>query len=153
MVELTFFFCGITLGFGKIKTLTDASVRNCRGDIVAFRPSIMVGVPAVWETIRKGIVGKVAALPAFKQSIFNGALTVKKNVPFAGGMIDTVLLGNVKAATGGRLRLALSGGAALSKETQEFLDLALVTLLQGYGMTESCGLVRCGWVRWSAYVT
>ncbi|KAF7343930.1 Long-chain-fatty-acid-CoA ligase [Mycena venus] len=40
--------------------LTDASVRNCDGDIKAFRPSIMVGVPAVWETIQNGIVGKVA---------------------------------------------------------------------------------------------
>jgi long-chain acyl-CoA synthetase len=38
------------------------------------------------------------------------------------------------------LRYALSGGAALSKETQEFLTNALVTVLQGYGLTESCGM-------------
>jgi len=53
---------------------------------------------------------------------------------------DSAVLSNVKAATGGRLRLALSGGAALSRETQEFLTVALVTMLQGYGMTESCGM-------------
>jgi long-chain acyl-CoA synthetase len=139
MVELTMFFAGIPLGFGKIKTLTDASVRNCVGDIRAFRPTIMAGVPAVWETIRKGIVGKIATMPSFKQSIFNGALTLKKSVPAIAGVIDSVLLGAVKAGTGGRLRLALSGGAALSRETQEFLTLALVTILQGYGMTETCG--------------
>jgi len=36
--------------------------------------------------------------------------------------------------------MALCGGAALSLETQEFLNLALVKLLQGYGLTESCGM-------------
>lgn len=136
---MTFFFVGIPLGFGRVKTLTDQSVRNCLGDIRAFRPSIMVGVPAVWETIRKGIVGKVSAMGTVKQTIFNGALTLKKNVPATKSFIDGTLLAAVKAGTGGRLRFALSGGAALSRETQEFLDLALVTLLQGYGMTESCG--------------
>jgi long-chain acyl-CoA synthetase len=44
---------------------------------------------------------------------------------------DSVVLSGVRAATGGRLRLALSGGAALSLETQEFLTVALVTMLQG----------------------
>ncbi|KAG9030909.1 long-chain fatty acid-CoA ligase [Tulasnella sp. JGI-2019a] len=140
IVELTFFFAGITLGFGKVKTLTDASVRNCVGDIKAFRPSILVGVPQVWETIRKGIMTNVAKMPAFKQTIFNGALSLKKNVPMTKGFVDGALLGAIKAGTGGRLRLAMSGGAALSRETQEFLDLALVTMLQGYGMTESCGM-------------
>ncbi|KAG6852028.1 hypothetical protein C0995_007808, partial [Termitomyces sp. Mi166 len=51
-----------------------------------------------------------------------------------------VVLSSVRAATGGRLRIALSGGAALSRETQEFLSTALVTVLQGYGMTEACGI-------------
>lgn len=34
----------------------------------------------------------------------------------------------------------LSGGAALSKSTQEFLTTALVTTLQGYGLTETVGM-------------
>ncbi|KAG8969043.1 long-chain fatty acid-CoA ligase [Tulasnella sp. 419] len=140
IVELTFFWAGITLGFGKVRTLTDTSVRNCLGDIRAFRPSIMVGVPAVWETIRKGIIGKVEKMGTVKKSVFNGALTLKKNVPALGPIVDSAVLSAVKAQTGGRLRYTLSGGAALSKETQEFLTLALVTVLQGYGMTESCGM-------------
>jgi len=132
IVELTFVFGGITLGFGKIKTLTDTSVRNSYGDIRAFRPSIMVGVPAVWETIRKGIVGKVSQMSSLKQSVFNGALSLKKiNIPGVTSLVDSVVLSAIKAGTGGRLRLALSGGAALSKETQEFLSLSLVTVLQG----------------------
>jgi long-chain acyl-CoA synthetase len=132
MVELSLFFVGVTIGYGRVKTLTDASVRNCKGDIVSFRPSLMVGVPAVWETIRKGILAKINASGALKKSVFNGAMTVKKaGVPVLSQIADSVVLSGVRAATGGRLRLALSGGAALSLETQEFLTVALVTMLQG----------------------
>lgn len=120
------------IGYGRVKTLTDASVRNCLGDLREFRPSIMVGVPAVWETIRKGILSKVNTSGALKKNLFNSALAVKKaNVPGLKQVMDSVVLGQVKQQTGGRLRFALCGGAALSLETQEFLTLALVTLLQG----------------------
>ncbi|KAA1475922.1 long-chain-fatty-acid-CoA-ligase [Dentipellis sp. KUC8613] len=141
VVELCFLFIGMTSGFGRVKTLTDASVRNCVGDIKAFRPSIMVGVPAVWELIRKGILSQVNKGGSVRKSVFNGALSVKRaGVPGLKNVVDNVVFSQIRAATGGRLRLALSGGASLSKETQEFLSLALVTLLQGYGMTESCGM-------------
>jgi long-chain acyl-CoA synthetase len=132
VVELCFVFIGICSGYGRVKTLTDQSVRNCQGDIKAFRPTIMVGVPAVWELIRKGIVAQVNNSGSVRKSVFNGAMTIKKaNVPGLKGVVDTVVFSKIKQATGGRLRLALSGGAALSRETQEFLTLALVTLVQG----------------------
>ncbi|PPQ69699.1 hypothetical protein CVT24_001199 [Panaeolus cyanescens] len=141
IVELIMIYVGMPSGYGRVKTLTDASVRNCKGDIGAFRPSIMVGVPAVWETIRKGILAKVHAGGTIKKSLFNGAMAAKKrNTPVLSQLADSVVLAGVRAATGGRLRIALSGGAAISRETQEFLTTALVTVLQGYGMTESCGM-------------
>jgi long-chain acyl-CoA synthetase len=132
IVELIMLFVGMPAGYGRVKTLTDASVRGCKGDMNAFRPSIMVGVPAVWETIRKGILGKVNSSGTIKKSMFNGAMAVKKNnTPILSQLADSVVLSGVRAATGGRLRIALSGGAAISHETQEFLNLALVTVLQG----------------------
>ncbi|EJU00585.1 long-chain-fatty-acid-CoA-ligase [Dacryopinax primogenitus] len=145
VVELGMFYVGMPIGYGRVKTLTDASVRNCLGDLRAFRPTIMVGVPAVWETIRKGIVGKVNQGGTMKKNIFHGALSVKKfatnnKLPIVANLTDTVVFNQVREQTGGRLRLTLSGGAALSKETQEFLTMALVTILSGYGLTESCGM-------------
>jgi len=132
IVELALSFYGMTIGYARIKTLTDASVRNCPGDLRAFRPTIMVGVPAVWETIRKGIVGKVNQAGAVKKAVFNGALSIKRmSVPLLKGVVDNAVFGAVREQTGGKLRLALSGGAALSKETQEFLSLALVSVIQG----------------------
>ncbi|KAF9027422.1 acetyl-CoA synthetase-like protein [Hymenopellis radicata] len=91
-------------------------------DIAELRPSIMVGVPAVWEMI------------PVRKSVFNGSMTLKRNkVPVLAQVADSVVLSNVRAATGGRLRVGLAGGAAISRETQEFL-------MSRYGMTESCGM-------------
>ena len=132
VVELSFVFAGLCSGFARVKTLTDASVRNCQGDIKAFRPTVMVGVPAIWETIRKGIMVQVNKSGAIRKSMFNGAMTIKRaSVPVLKNVVDSVVFAKIREGTGGRLRLALSGGAALSRETQEFLATALVTLVQG----------------------
>jgi long-chain acyl-CoA synthetase len=132
IVELCLFFVGMTIGYGRVKTLTDQSVRKSLGDIRAFRPSIMVGVPAVWELIRKGIVGKLNAGGTLSKSAFNAAMAAKKKaLPGLSQLADSLVLSKVRQATGGRLRIALSGGAALSRQTQEFLTHALVTVLQG----------------------
>jgi long-chain acyl-CoA synthetase len=74
----------------------------------------MVGVPAIWETIRKGIVGKVQAGGALKQKVFNLAMSAKKmggSGSFLGNLADSVVFKNVKSATGGKLKFALNGGA------------------------------------------
>ena len=132
VVEIALSFYGMTTGYGRIKTLTDASVRNCLGDIRAFRPTLMVGVPAVWESIRKGIVGKVNQSGVLRRSLFNAALSIKRaDVPILKGIVDSVVFSQVREQVGGRLRLALSGGSAISRETQEFLSLALVQVIQG----------------------
>ena len=54
-------YWGGTMGYGTIRTLSDTSVRNCAGDIRELKPTVMVGVPQVWETVKKGIVSKVEA--------------------------------------------------------------------------------------------
>ncbi|CAG8676465.1 7464_t:CDS:2, partial [Cetraspora pellucida] len=142
-VEHVCIWWGITLGYGNIRTLTDASVRNCAGDIREFKPTLMVGVPAVWESIRKGVLSKVNASSPTVQRIFNAAYKAKgwllnKELPTK--PLDVMVFNKIRQQTGGRLRLALSGGAPLSKETQEFLTIALCPVLQGYGMTETCGM-------------
>ncbi|KAG6327663.1 hypothetical protein ID866_11426 [Astraeus odoratus] len=98
----------------------------------------MVGVPTIWETIRKSIIAKVNASGVVKKTLFNWAYTLKKsNVPLLSQLADVVVLGSIRATISGRLRLALNGAAALSKE---FLSIALVTVLQAYGMTESIAM-------------
>ncbi|GAA5852553.1 hypothetical protein JCM8547_002540 [Rhodosporidiobolus lusitaniae] len=142
-VELCFMYVGARMGYGSPKTLTDASVRNCVGDIRELQPTIMVGVPAVWETIRKGIVSKVRSAGVLKSKIFDFAVSAKKlggRHSFIGSAADAIVFNAVKQGTGGKLKYALSGGAPISKETHEFLCIALVTIIQGYGMTESTAM-------------
>ncbi|WVR06835.1 hypothetical protein IAU60_003871 [Kwoniella sp. DSM 27419] len=145
VVENSFVFAGLPIGYGRVKTLTDASVRECKGDIAEFRPTIMVGVPAVWELIRKGILGKVDSAGALKKSIFNWALGAKQtankySIPLVGGLTDKVVFDAVRAQTGGRLKILFNGGGAVSKSTQAFLCTALVVMIQGYGLTESTAM-------------
>jgi len=129
VVELIMMYHCIPCGYASIKTLTDTSMKNCLGDMRAFKPTIMVGVPAVWEQIRKGIITKVK--DGGKEKVFNVAMTLKRNSTILGHVADAVVFNKVKQATGGRLKYALSGGAPISSSTQEFLQTALVTMLQG----------------------
>ncbi|KAG0099025.1 long-chain fatty acid-CoA ligase [Podila epicladia] len=145
LVENVCLFWGVTLGYGTVRTLTDASVRECQGDIKELRPTLMTGVPAVWETIRKGVLAQVSQGSPLVQKIFHAALNAKawcldRKLGALTGVFDAVVFNKVKQQTGGRLRFALSGGAPISQETQRFLTTALCPILQGYGMTESCGM-------------
>ncbi|KAI8078679.1 uncharacterized protein BX664DRAFT_342473 [Halteromyces radiatus] len=142
-VENACVFWGVTLGYASVRTLTDASVRNCKGDIKEFRPTLMTGVPAVWESIRKGILNKINSASPSAQKIFNKAYSTKSWL-FERGMpskiLDTVVFSKIREQVGGRLRFALSGGAPISLETQKFLSVCICPILGGFGMTESCGM-------------
>lgn len=147
VVECSWIYAGIPIGYGRIKTLTDASVKDCKGDIAEFKPSIMVGVPAVWESIRKGIQGKVETSGSFKKVMFNGALGAKQfgrdwKIPGLQGLTDAVVFNNVKAQTGGRLKIALSGGGSLSSDTQQFINNSVTELIQGEYHFETVGSGR-----------
>jgi long-chain acyl-CoA synthetase len=48
-VEFLCLYDGVSIGYGSVRTLTDASVRNCKGDLRELSPTLMAGVPAVWE--------------------------------------------------------------------------------------------------------
>jgi long-subunit acyl-CoA synthetase (AMP-forming) len=139
LVENLCIFLGVTLGYGSIRTLTDVSVKNCKGDLQEFGPTIMTGVPQVWETIKKTVLTKVAERGPRIEKIFGGAIGLKKFLKGYGlptTALDKVVFNNVKKQLGGRLRYCLSGGAPVAAETQEFLSLAVCPILAGFGMTE-----------------
>ncbi|KAF6763723.1 acyl-CoA synthetase [Ephemerocybe angulata] len=141
IVELVAIYVGATAVYARPKTLTDQSVRNCKGDLTVYQPTIMLGVPAVWEQIRKGIVGKLDQMGWVTKTVVETAMTVKKKqVPVLSWLMDRYVLSGIRAPTGGSIRLGINGGAAISKDTQEFMSLAVMPLMQGYGMTESCGM-------------
>ena len=135
-------YWGGTLGYGAIRTLSDTSVRNCAGDIRELKPTVLVGVPQIWETVKKGILGKVAAGGAVKSNMFWAAFAAKNFLLGQGlpgtGVLDAIVFNKVKEATGGKLRICLNGGGPVSKETQRFISVAITPMISGYGLTETC---------------
>lgn len=129
------------MGYGNPKTLSDNSVRNCKGDIREFRPTILVGVPAVWETVKKGIIAKVNASGALVRNMFWAAMSAKAMLLHMGlpgtAILDAVVFNKIKEATGGRLRICMNGGGPIAKDTQRFISLAITPMISGYGLTET----------------
>ncbi|KAK3324186.1 hypothetical protein B0T19DRAFT_486403 [Cercophora scortea] len=135
---------GATMGYGNPKTLSDTSVRNCNGDIREFQPAVLVGVPAVWETVKKGIITKVNASSPLLRKLFWGALALKERLMAAGlpgsGLLDAIVFKKVKEATGGKMKLCLNGGGPVSKDTQNFISMAICPMIIGYGLTETSAM-------------
>ncbi|KAI0899644.1 acetyl-CoA synthetase-like protein [Annulohypoxylon nitens] len=145
ILELVFenasLYWGSTMGYGNPKTLSDTSVRNCAGDIREFKPSILVGVPAVWESVKKGITSKVTSQGAIAYNLFWGSLALKSRLLATGipgtSVLDSVVFRKIKEATGGRLKLCLNGGGPVAKDTQQFISMAIAPMIIGYGLTET----------------
>ncbi|KAJ9302299.1 hypothetical protein DTO271G3_1165 [Paecilomyces variotii] len=148
MFENLCLFWGGTMGYGNPKTLSDSSVRNCKGDIREFKPTILVGVPAVWESVKKGVLSNLNKNNFIVKNMFWGALAAKNfllttGIPGSGigaNLLDAIVFKKLKEATGGRLRITMNGGGPISKETQKFLSLAIAPMISGYGLTETAAM-------------
>lgn len=143
VVENLCIFWGVSLGYGSTRTLVDSSVRRCQGDIKEFRPTLMTGTPLFWELIRKDMLAKLSraspgAQAAFQRALYTKSWLLERHMPT--NLIDKLVFSKYKKILGGSIRFGLSGGAALSTETQKFLSVALCPILTGFGMTESSGM-------------
>ena len=152
--ENAIIYWGGTLGYGNPKTLSDQSVRNCKGDIREFRPTILVGVPAVWESVKKGVIAKVNSGSPVLRNLFWGALYAKGFLMSTGlpgtAVLDSVVFKKVKDATGGRLRICMNGGGPIAKDTQRFISMAITPMIGGYGLTETCAMgALCDPLHWT----
>nr|QEQ50498.1 fatty acyl-CoA synthase [Starmerella bombicola] len=138
--ELAVFYWGSAIGYGSPKTITDTNMRNCKGDMRELQPTILVGVPAVFEAIKKGISGQISKAPVVSQKVFWGAFKLKQtllSLHLPVPLLDSVIFKKIKDATGGRLRFVMNGGAPVSAGTRTFINVLLAPLIMGYGLTET----------------
>lgn len=137
-------FWGGTMGYGNPKTLSDASVRNCKGDIREFKPTILVGVPAVFETVKKGILAQLNKSSFIVRNLFWGSMAAKQFLLQNGlpgsGVLDSVVFKKLRDATGGRLRIFMNGGGPIAKDTLKFISYAIAPMISGYGLTETTAM-------------
>lgn len=119
-------------------------------DLQTIRPTILVSVPRIYERVWGAIRAKLDEGPPLRKKLFLLAVDVgyarfeheQGRGPWKPSfllwpLLQKLVASKVLARLGGRLRTALSGGAALPPEiSRVFIGLGL-PVLQGYGMTES----------------
>lgn len=138
-----------------IETVVVPSVAHLADDMREARPHITLGAPRMYEKAYAAITAKVAASPAVKRIIFKMAVRVGRKVAayrdehrptplllrLPNALADRLVFRQIREAFGGRLVLAVSGGAPLDRDILAFFHAAGVLLLEGWGLTETMGAI------------
>jgi len=144
VVEFSIILKGCSLNYADPRTLSSTGAYP-KGAMEFYKPTLMVGVPKIWDTIRKGVMGVIKKSPAIAKVLIDTAMewrTFAITHGFDTPLFNAIVFKKLKNGVGGELKLALSGGGPLSGESQMFVRVAFgASLIQGYGLTESCGTV------------
>ena len=135
MAEFVLIGKGCILCYADPKSLTTTGSYP-KGALEVFAPTIMVGVPKIWDVIKKGIQAKVGAESPVKQFLVGTAFEWRGFCIRHGmdsPLFKKLVFRKFSAAVGGRLRMGLSGGGPLNSEVQEFVRIAFgIDIVQGY---------------------
>lgn len=127
------------------------SIENLIDAIGEVRPTMMFAVPRIFEKAHLRIRAMAAEGSRPKRAIFDWAtqigleysqkLRAKEQVSarerIAFSLADRLVFSKVRARFGGRLKFAVCGGAPLPREIGEFFGMAGISILEGYGLTET----------------
>lgn len=121
------------------------SVDTVSKNMPEVKPTIMISVPRLFEKIYNLIVKSVEDGSDTKKKIFNWAVEVGRKysegqrgfLVFQKMIADKLVFDKLKQRTGGNIRIFVSGGAALPPDIDLFFRSAGLTILQGYGLTET----------------
>jgi long-chain acyl-CoA synthetase len=122
------------------------------------RPTILVGVPRIFEKIYDRIKERVAAKGRVNTALLSWAVSVakayarfevdKKKAPWTlvlkHKLATKLVFSKWREAFGGRMRLLVSGGAALPEELGYIYLGAGIPIIQGYGLTETSPVITTG---------
>ncbi|WP_432146768.1 AMP-dependent synthetase/ligase [Streptomyces sp. bgisy084] len=125
-------------------------IKNLTDDLASFRPKLVLGVPRVFEKVYNSARAKAQADGRGK--IFDKAADVAiaysraLDTPSGASLglklkykvFDRLVYGRLRAVLGGRATHAISGGAPLGERLGHFYRGIGFTVLEGYGLTESC---------------
>jgi len=129
-----------------------------RKALEVFKPMVIIGIPYLFQKIYNIVLETVAALPARIQKIYHKTEAMgrrlseylikgqRKKIPF-GLKFKYLILGNavrmvLKKNFGGRLKLMMSGSAAIAPELMVFFNMFKFNLAEGYGLTETAPITH-----------
>jgi long-chain acyl-CoA synthetase len=128
-----------------------SDARTVAGALPEFRPTFLLAVPRVFEKVYNTAVQQVAGSKA-KTRIFDAAVATavawSQAASSEGGapgqalrlrhaLFDRLVYAKIRAGVGGKVAYAVSGGAPLGERLGHFFRGAGVTILEGYGLTET----------------
>jgi long-chain acyl-CoA synthetase len=123
-------------------------VGRLQPDMASFKPTFVLAVPRIFEKIYNGAEAKAEA--AGKGKIFRKAAAVaiayseaqdkrgfNPMLTLKHALFDKLVYAKIRAAMGGAVEAAISGGAPLGVRLGHFYRGAGITILEGYGLTET----------------
>ena len=135
--------CGSTVAYAE-------STETVSDNLLEVRPTVVTTVPRLFERIYSRIMRQIDNSPPARQRIFRWAVSVGKEfarerkrgsdsplLRLQEALADKLVFSKLKQRTGGRIRFFVSGGAALSGELGEFFEAVGITIIEGYGLTET----------------
>jgi long-chain acyl-CoA synthetase len=135
---------GFTCAFAR-------SLETIAKDLQVIRPTLLFSVPRIYENAYARIRSRVAASGALHKLLFHYGLAigqrysryqregkkVSRFVRLGYSLVHRLIFSKIHTSFGGRLRLAISGGAPLAPRIAEFFHSVGILILEGYGLTES----------------
>ena len=133
----------------------DGNVQRVVENLAEVRPTVLASVPRIFEKVYAKVVANGLETPGVKGKLFAWALGVNdrcaqlkiegKSVPvglqvqlnLAKRLVFSSVNKKLNERFGGRLRYFVSGGAPLPKKMAYFFESAGITILEGYGLTET----------------
>ncbi len=147
--------CFIPLSCGAVIYFADGP-KTLAQDFKEVKPTVFIGVPRIYEKFYEAIQERVKNgffarkwlfLKAFQYLRNNHDLErnfmVAYRTPLKRKLIDALVSRKIRASFGGRLRIAIVGGAKLSTSVSRFFHIFGVNLLEGYGLTETSPIICC----------
>ncbi|MGZ3918693.1 MAG: AMP-dependent synthetase/ligase [Bacteroidia bacterium] len=139
-----YLFHGVSIYYAEnFETIGD----NCR----EIHPQIFVAVPRILERVLEKICAAGEKLTGFKRKIFDLSIRLAEKYELNGKngtwyefqrkICDILVYSKWREAVGGKIVCIASGGAALNPRIERIFSCAKLTLLQGYGLTETCVVV------------
>jgi long-chain acyl-CoA synthetase len=130
------------------------SVGQLAEDLLTVQPTVMIAVPRIFERVHSRLLERLASGSASARSLFHAAVRVgwraflrrQGRASWSAGqllhpLLQRLVAERVRSRLGGRLRYAVSGGAALPLEVAKtFIGLG-IEILQGYGLTETSPVI------------
>jgi len=127
-------------------------IESLASNMLEARPTIMMAVPRLYETLHHRITIGVKKAGGTKEKLFQKAYDLgrrRHETPASLGLgdrlmdkaVDKLVRDKIRARFGGRLKALVSGGAPLNPEIGMFFTALGLRLLQGYGQTESAPLI------------